>query len=222
MPLLVQTNNNTIEQNRVEQNRIEQKICRTEQNRNSIEQNRIEILQNINYVEQNRIEQNRTEQNRIEIEIADVGPAEEDLLLFTCVCVCIYIYIYIYSNICIYIYIYICVLRADRRLSVSLFASHVVVLLSLYCLCMRYILAIFDPPLKQIWGCLWLCLQAQEGNIYFTELAERVEYGNYVLLSYVILGPDQQDVTSTMYSIVQHNIVWYGIVQHSIAQHSWS
>ena len=28
---------------------------------------------------------------------------------------------------------------------------------------------------------MWLCLQAQEGNIYFTELAERVEYGNYVL-----------------------------------------
>ena len=28
-------------------------------------------------------------------------------------------------------------------------------------------------------GCVWLCLQAQEGNIHFTELAERVEYGNY-------------------------------------------
>ena len=41
------------------------------------------------------------------------------------------------------------------------------------------ILAIFYPPLKQIWGCGWLCLLAQEGNIYFTELAERVEYGNY-------------------------------------------
>ena len=42
------------------------------------------------------------------------------------------------------------------------------------------ILAIFYPPLKQIWGCVWLCLQAQEGNTYFTELAERVEYGNHV------------------------------------------
>ena len=41
------------------------------------------------------------------------------------------------------------------------------------------ILAIFYPPLKSIWGCVWLFLQAQEGNIYFTELAERVEYGNY-------------------------------------------
>ena len=29
-------------------------------------------------------------------------------------------------------------------------------------------------------GNVWLCLQAQEGNMYFTELAERVEYGNYV------------------------------------------
>ena len=28
-------------------------------------------------------------------------------------------------------------------------------------------------------GCVWLFLQAQEGNTYFTELAERVEYGNY-------------------------------------------
>ena len=42
------------------------------------------------------------------------------------------------------------------------------------------ILAIFYPPLKYIWGCVWLRLQAQEGNIYFTELAGRVEYGNYV------------------------------------------
>ena len=41
------------------------------------------------------------------------------------------------------------------------------------------ILAIFYPPLKSIWGCVWLCLQAREGNIYFAELAERVEYGNY-------------------------------------------
>ena len=28
-------------------------------------------------------------------------------------------------------------------------------------------------------GCFWLSLQAQKGDIYFTELAERVEYGNY-------------------------------------------
>ena len=28
-------------------------------------------------------------------------------------------------------------------------------------------------------GCVWLLLQAQEGNNYFTELAERVEYGNF-------------------------------------------
>ena len=35
------------------------------------------------------------------------------------------------------------------------------------------------PPLKYIWGCFWLFLQAQEGNVCFTELAERVEYGNY-------------------------------------------
>ena len=41
------------------------------------------------------------------------------------------------------------------------------------------ILAIFYPPLKQTWGCVWLFLQAQEGNIYFTEFVKRVDYGNY-------------------------------------------
>ena len=28
-------------------------------------------------------------------------------------------------------------------------------------------------------GCFWLFLQARKGNIYFTELAGRVEHGNY-------------------------------------------
>ena len=31
-------------------------------------------------------------------------------------------------------------------------------------------------------GCCWLFLQAQEGDIHFTELAERVEYGKYVII----------------------------------------
>ena len=47
------------------------------------------------------------------------------------------------------------------------------------------ILAIFYPPLKHIRGCAWLFLQAQKGTIYFTELAERVEYGNYASASKV-------------------------------------
>ena len=41
------------------------------------------------------------------------------------------------------------------------------------------ILAIFYPSLKYIVGCFGLFLQAKKVNIYFTELAERVEYGNY-------------------------------------------
>ena len=45
--------------------------------------------------------------------------------------------------------------------------------------CRIIILAIFYPPLKQIWGCFGLILQTWKGNIDFTELAERVEYGNY-------------------------------------------
>ena len=43
------------------------------------------------------------------------------------------------------------------------------------------ILTIFYPSLKYIGGCVWLFLQAQKGTIYFTGLAERVEYGNYGL-----------------------------------------
>ena len=42
-----------------------------------------------------------------------------------------------------------------------------------------FILTIIYPPLKQMGGCFWLFLQAQKGDTYFTELAERVEYGNY-------------------------------------------
>ena len=45
----------------------------------------------------------------------------------------------------------------------------------------QFILAIFYLPLKQIWGCVWLFLQARKGNIYFTESAERVEYGKYAI-----------------------------------------
>ena len=51
-------------------------------------------------------------------------------------------------------------------------------------------------------GCFWLFLQAQKGDTYFTELAERAEYGNhvvhyyYIILYYTILyytprGPDR-------------------------------
>ena len=44
------------------------------------------------------------------------------------------------------------------------------------------ILAIFYPISEIGSGlCVGLSLQAREGHIYFTELAERVEYGNYDL-----------------------------------------
>ena len=35
------------------------------------------------------------------------------------------------------------------------------------------------PPSEIYFGLFLVVLQAQKGNIYFTELAERVEYGNY-------------------------------------------
>ena len=50
-----------------------------------------------------------------------------------------------------------------------------------------FILDIFYPSLKYMVGCVWLFLQAQEGNIYFTELAERVEYFNYDIYIYIYL-----------------------------------
>ena len=48
------------------------------------------------------------------------------------------------------------------------------------------ILAIFYPPLKYIWGCIVLFLQTRKGNIYFTEWAERAEYGKYD--SYIVIA----------------------------------
>ena len=47
------------------------------------------------------------------------------------------------------------------------------------------ILAIFYPPLKQIRGCFGLILQTWKGHIYFTELAEKVEYGKWGDVSYM-------------------------------------
>ena len=35
------------------------------------------------------------------------------------------------------------------------------------------------PPSEIPWRLFLAVLQAQKGNTYFTELAERVEYGNY-------------------------------------------
>ena len=41
------------------------------------------------------------------------------------------------------------------------------------------LLAIRYPPLKEIGGCFGLLLQAQKGNTYFADSAERAEYGKY-------------------------------------------
>ena len=124
----------------------------------------------------------------------------------------VYMYTCVYCVYCVYIYIiyimqYACVQCAQCansiRTPLMLFAysEHtifyvtmmmlllIVILYSTRHMCTAcstyFILAIFYPPLKSILGCVWLCLQAQEGNtyiyIFFTELAERVEYGNCVL-----------------------------------------
>ena len=52
-----------------------------------------------------------------------------------------------------------------------------------------YPVAIFYPPLKYIGGCVWLFLQSWKGNAYFTESAERVEYGKWVVVIFPGRGP---------------------------------
>ena len=78
------------------------------------------------------------------------------------------------SSIFVYITITITI---TTTVTITTFPSNVLLLLLLLLLRItitpfvpfHYILAIFYPPLKYIWGCVWLFLQAQEGNIYFTE-----------------------------------------------------
>ena len=44
-------------------------------------------------------------------------------------------------------------------------------------------------------GLCLVVLQAQKGNTYFTELAERVEYGNYVMCNNYFFHPALQNST---------------------------
>ena len=56
----------------------------------------------------------------------------------------------------------------------------------LLCVCIIHIQCVIFhtrhilPPSEIDLGLFWAVLQAQKGNTYFTELAERVEYGSYV------------------------------------------
>ena len=75
-----------------------------------------------------------------------------------------------YTYIHIYIYIYIYIYR--------LIHIHACVCIHI-CIHTAYS-PYYTPPLKSIWGCFGLMLQTWQGNIYFTELADRVEYGKYV------------------------------------------
>ena len=88
---------------------------------------------------------------------------------------CIYICVYIY----IYIYIYPSAARDDGCRAPLLSAEGGCSPASAGCHArrsLRHTCRILPPSEID----LGLCLQAQEGNIYFTELAERVEYDNYV------------------------------------------
>ena len=77
--------------------------------------------------------------------------------MYVCMYVCIYIYIYMYvcdKHLCA---------QMCFRLSHPLTKSHT---------CHNL------PPSEIDGGCFGLFLQAQKGDTYFTELAERAEYGN--------------------------------------------
>ena len=52
---------------------------------------------------------------------------------------------------------------------------------------------------------MWLLLQAQKGNIYFTELPERVEYGNYV----AIIRPPPRGRAGGMPPSDEHSMTLY-------------
>ena len=92
------------------------------------------------------------------------------------------IYVYMYTCVHIYIYIYICIFMGacqalGRAVDEAPRARPQVVRLAEpsnnFHTC--HIL----PPSEIDLGLCLAVLQAQEGNICFTELAERVEYGNY-------------------------------------------
>ena len=116
--------------------------------------------------------------------------------------VCVYIYIYIYICICVYtyIYIYICIYiyRERERGVINVIIINgstqkvppsnsmqlaVTPLVLTPFVPFRWLLHTCHilPPSEIDLSCVWLLLQAQKGDIYFTESAERVEYGNYVL-----------------------------------------
>ena len=102
------------------------------------------------------------------------------MYVYTYICIYIYIHIYIQRERereivrYVHIYIYMYTKTAQRRPVIGRRAPGAAALRA-----SMDILAIFYPPLKYMWDCVWLFLQAQGGNIYFRELAERVEYGNY-------------------------------------------
>ena len=78
---------------------------------------------------------------------------------------------------CMITCLYVMCIHMYRCLHVNIIVCYVYVL----CICIYALDKSYLPilPPSEIWGCVWLCSQAQEGNNYFTELAERVEYGNY-------------------------------------------
>ena len=65
-----------------------------------------------------------------------------------------------------------------------------------------------------MWGCFGLMLQTWKGNIYFTELAERVEYGNYVSASCYNISHYITLHYITLYYIILHHIILYYIILH--------
>ena len=67
------------------------------------------------------------------------------------------------------------------------------------------------PPSEIDLGLCSLFLQAQKGNTYFTELAARVEYGNYVLTITSLQPPGGAGLLAAMGDLSIQSLVDYDI-----------
>ena len=119
-------------------------------------------------------------------------------IMLTSICLSLYIYISLSIYLSIYLYSIInvwftyCEWLAPRATVAPPPRTHIYIYIYIYIIINIIIIIIiiiidgrtrylpYSTPLRNRFGAVcWLFLQAEEGNLYFTELAERVEYGNY-------------------------------------------
>ena len=137
--------------------------------------------------------------------------ARDEVDIYISLSLSIYIYIYIYTHICmsIYIYIHICIYlslyiyiyththvyhvfscpRCKAPASATPWSrtARPVPLIIIICITITPPCHIL-PPSEIDWRLFGLFLQARKATIYFTALAGRVEYGNYVTIIILCLN----------------------------------